>query len=104
MNSIDEISELVLKWGHDRGIIQNGSPQTQCLKLGSEYGELCDNIAKKRYDRAMDDLGDMLVVMFMIASQIDTTLGDCLRVAYDDIKDRKGFLNEQGVFVKESDV
>jgi hypothetical protein len=31
------------------------------------------------------------------------TLEHCLEVAYDDIKDRKGYLNKAGVFIKEGD-
>ena len=101
--SLDELSDRIVQWGRDRGIIDNGNPQTQCLKLMSEVGELSDNIAKGRYEAAKDDLGDIVVVVMMIASQIDSDLADCLRVAWDDIKDRKGFLNSQGVFVKEGD-
>ena len=102
--SLDELSELVVRWGIERKIIQNGNPQTQTLKLMSELGELADNIAKGRYNRALDDIGDMIVVLIMISAQINTDIGKCLRVAYNDIKDRKGYLNEEGVFVKEGDV
>ena len=102
--SLDELSELVVRWGIERKIIQNGNPQTQTLKLMSELGELADNIAKGRYNRALDDIGDMIVVLIMISAQINTDIGECLRVAYNDIKDRKGYLNADGIFVKEGDV
>ena len=102
--SLDELSELVVRWGIERKIIQNGNPQTQTLKLMSELGELADNIAKGRYNRALDDIGDMIVVRIMISAQINTDIGECLRVAYNDIKDRKGYLNADGIFVKEGDV
>jgi hypothetical protein len=39
----------------------------------------------------------------MIAHLIGTDITECLQVAYNDIKDRKGYLNKQGVFVKEGD-
>ena len=29
-----------------------------------------------------------------------TTLDECIEIAYNDIKDRKGFLNTDGVFIK----
>ena len=32
------------------------------------------------------------------------TLEECLKVAYNDIKDRKGHMNSHGVFIKEGDV
>ena len=79
----------------------NGTIPAQALKLVSEVGELADNVAKGRDVR--DDIGDCLVVLNNLALMNDTTLEECLQVAYDDIKDRKGYLNESGVFIKESD-
>lgn len=101
--TIDQLAEKVIEWGNARGIIDNGTPQAQTLKLMSEVGELADNIAKGRYEAAKDDIGDCIVVLIMIATQIDTSLGECLEVAYNDIKDRKGYLNSDGIFVKEGD-
>ena len=90
-----------IEWSEQRGIIKNSTPQIQCLKLGSEFGELCDNIAKGRDCR--DDLGDMLVVMTNIAKMKGYTLAECWDVAYSDIEDRKGYLNKDGIFIKEGD-
>jgi hypothetical protein len=33
----------------------------------------------------------------------NTTLEQCLAQAYDEIKDRKGYINELGIFIKEGD-
>jgi NTP pyrophosphatase (non-canonical NTP hydrolase) len=101
---MNELIDNIIKWGEDRKIIGNGTPQAQVLKLMSEAGELADNIGKKRYGRAMDDIGDCAVVLIMIASQIGVSFEDCLKIAYEDIKDRKGYLNEEGIFIKEGDV
>ena len=103
MNTLDELENKIIFWGMERGITVNGNPETQTLKLVSELGELAENIAKGRYEAAKDDIGDMIVVLIMIADLIGTDIRTCLKVAYDDIKDRKGFLNEHGVFVKEGD-
>ncbi|MDA9072312.1 hypothetical protein N9K75_00400 [bacterium] len=51
-----------------------------------------------------DDIGDCLVVLNNIALMHETTLAECLQVAYDDIKDRKGKMQPNGVFIKEWDV
>lgn len=102
--TLEELVERVIDWGHARGIIDNGNPLSQTLKLGSEFGELCDNIAKGRHEKAKDDIGDMIVVLCMIAAQIDTDLQECLSVAYSDIKDRGGYLNSDGIFIKEGDI
>jgi len=89
------------QWGLDRGIIQNGDALAQGLKLVSEMGELADNLAKDRCIK--DDIGDCMVVLTMLANMTDTPIEDCLAQAWGDIKDRKGFMNENGVFIKEDD-
>ena len=86
----------------NRGIVNNSTPLAQFAKLVSEIGELGDNIAKER--DVTDDIGDCLVVLNTLAIMNDTTLEECLKVAYDDIKDRKGRMNTHGVFIKEGDV
>ena len=44
----------------------------------------------------------VLSMLSMLAAIKGSTLAECLGVAYDDIKDRKGHM-ENGVFIKESD-
>jgi len=100
MNLI-KLEEKIVKWSSDRGIIQNGKASTQCLKLVSEVGELADHITKGL--DVKDDIGDCFVVLTNIARLSGTTLEECVNLAYEDIKDRKGFLNSQGNFIKESD-
>jgi len=101
---LNELVQLIEAWGVRTGLYDNSNPQVQCLKLGSEFGELCDNLAKGRYERAQDDVGDMIVVLIHIAKMIGVDLGKCVSVAYNDIKDRKGHFSEYGVFIKEGDV
>jgi NTP pyrophosphatase (non-canonical NTP hydrolase) len=98
----DELIHLISLWAMNRGIVNNSTPLAQFAKLVSEIGELGDNIAKER--DVTDDIGDCLVVLNTLAIMNDTTLEDCLKVAYDDIKDRKGHMNTHGVFIKEGDV
>jgi NTP pyrophosphatase (non-canonical NTP hydrolase) len=102
INDLNILEELTLQWAKDRGILQNSTPQIQGLKLVSEMGELADNLAKGRDIK--DDIGDCLVVLTNIANMSGTNLGECFAVAYEDIKDRKGFLNSDGIFIKEGDV
>ena len=97
----DELIHLISLWAMKRGIINNSTPLAQFAKLVSEIGELGDNIAKLR--DVTDDIGDCLVVLNTLAIMNDTTLEECLKVAYDDIKDRKGHMNSHGVFIKEGD-
>ena len=98
----EDLINKVNLWSMSRGIINNSTPLAQFAKLVSEVGELGDNIAKQR--DVTDDIGDCLVVLNTIAIMHDTTLEDCLNVAYEDIKDRKGHMNSEGIFIKEGDV
>jgi len=99
---MQELLNKCSQWSLSRGIITNGNKETQCLKLVSEIGELADNIAKGR--DVYDDIGDCLVVLNNLALMHETSLEECLAFAYEDIKDRKGYMNEKGVFIKESDI
>lgn len=101
MRGLVELRDLTLSWSYDRGILTNGNIKTQGLKLVSEVGELCDNIAKG--NNIEDDIGDCLVVLTNMAALAGTTLERCWEVAYEDIKDRKGFLNSDGTFIKSTD-
>ena len=100
-DSITNYFDKFKKWGLDRGIIQNGDTLAQGLKLVSEMGELADNLAKDRCIK--DDIGDCMVVLTMLANMTDTPIEDCLAQAWNDIKDRKGTMNEHGVFIKDGD-
>lgn len=99
MSKLELYVDLVTAWSRERGILANGKVTTQTLKLVSEMGELADNVAKGR--DVIDDIGDCLVVLNNIAVMSGTTLEACLKHAYNDIKDRKGYLNAEGVFIKQ---
>lgn len=91
----------VIRWAEDRGIIDNSDSKTQLLKAFSEMGELSDAIIKRDRAGVIDGLGDVLVCLLVVAALEDLDLSYCLKSAYNEIKDRKGFLNKEGVFIKE---
>lgn len=97
-----ELEDLIIKWSTDRKIIQNSDSKTQMLKAMSELGELADAINKRDTAGIVDGLGDVIVCLINVA-QIERigSLEGCLTAAYNEIKDRKGYLNESGVFIKE---
>ena len=95
-----ELIEKTSQWHHDRNLIDGATSKDQVLKLIQEMGELSDNVCKGNDIR--DDLGDMMVVMINIMKRNNITMEECLTVAYDDIKDRKGRMVD-GIFVKEGD-
>ena len=96
--NLNEYEENSLIWARERGILQNSSAKVQYIKLMEEAGELASNLLKGK--SVKDDIGDMLVVLTLMANMEDTTLGECWDVAWNDIKDRKGFLMPDGNFVK----
>lgn len=100
---MNQLITKVEKWAHDRNIIDGSTPTAQMLKLVEEMGELASGIAKNRRDVQADSIGDCLVVLIIIAEQLDMSIEQCLAIAYSDIKDRKGRMVD-GVFVKESDL
>lgn len=102
MENLTTLRDLTLHWADERGILKNGKVTTQALKLVSEVGELCDNVGKDRSIK--DDIGDCLVVLTNLAALSNLTLEQCWSHAYNEIKDRKGYLNDQGNFIKEGDI
>ena len=88
-------------WHENRNLIDGSSDKDQVLKLMQELGELSDSVCKGNDIR--DDLGDMMVVMINIMKRNNITMNECLTIAYNDIKDRKGRMVD-GIFVKESDL
>jgi len=64
-------------------------------------GELQDKAIKGK--NLSDDIAQIVNQLERIASAKGTTLLECWEEAYEDIKDRKGFLNGEGCFIKESD-
>lgn len=98
---MENLVKLIEQWHHDRNLIDGSTDKDQYLKLIQEAGELSDSICKGKDIR--DDIGDMMVVLINIMARNELSMDECLQVAYDDIKDRKGKMID-GVFVKESDL
>jgi len=95
---MDDLIKKCTDWSADRLIFVNGRRSTQMLKLMEEIGELASHLAKTQDIR--DDIGDALVVLNNLAIMSNTTLEECLHTAYEQIKDRRGYLNGNGVFIK----
>jgi NTP pyrophosphatase (non-canonical NTP hydrolase) len=96
----------VRKWGEGKDIIipsNKDQALKQVDKLQEELEELRAEIEAGEIYKAMMELGDCIVVAEMIAANLQTTQEDCLTLAWDKIKDRKG-KTINGTFVKESDL
>ena len=101
MKSYRELEMLVIQWGEARRIVQNSTPMAQYKKTREEVGELHDALHNNDREAMKDAYGDILVTLIMGCATADLDLVSCLEHAYNQIKDRKGYLTPDGIFVKE---
>lgn len=95
---METLINKAIQWHHDRNLIDGSTDAAQHTKLVEEVKELETNILLSQ--PVADDIGDILVVLINIATRNNLSLSECLQVAYNDIKDRKGKMVD-GIFVKE---
>lgn len=98
----DDITELIKKWATDRNVT-DGDAKSQMVKLLEEAGELAEGINKNKQELIIDSIGDVYVVLVILCMQLGLDINDCIKAAYEEIKDRKGKLIN-GLFVKEEDL
>ncbi len=98
--SYQKIENLVIMWGEARGIVQNSNNMAQAIKTLEEVTELLEAIHKGDRAAQIDAYGDILVTLIIGCATADLNLVTCLESAYNQIKDRKGHLDAQGVFHK----
>lgn len=99
---MQDLTELIRQWATDRNL-NTADPNKQILKLGEEFGELCQGLAKNNASQVYDSIGDMYVVMVILSMQLGVSVEECVSYAYDEIKDRRGKMVD-GIFVKEADL
>lgn len=68
-----------------------------------EVGEIAEGMAKNRPEQIKDSIGDAYVTLVILAMQQGLDIKDCIKAAYEEIKDRKGETVD-GVFIKEDDL
>lgn len=106
----DTLTDLVAKineWADERNLKQ-ADPKIQWMRITEEVGEIRDVLLKptKFTDPQMalkDAVGDTLVTIIVLAHQLDLDINECLNIAYEEIKNRKGKMIN-GTFVKEDDL
>lgn len=100
--NLDQLTKAIKVWAENRNL-HTADPNKQVLKLGEEFGELCQGMVKGNAPQVIDSIGDMYVVLTILSMQLNVDIKDCVDFAYSEIKNRKGkMLN--GVFVKEADL
>ena len=101
--TFESLQDAIIQWGYVRNIISTKNTPKQFMKVTEELGELAEGINKDNQGQIKDSLGDILVTLIILSKDLDVDLLDCLRGAYDVIKDRTG-KTVNGVFVKEEDL
>lgn len=99
--SYREIEIHIIRWAEARRIIPNSTPQAQLLKAFEEMGELASGVGKKNREATIDAVGDVMVCLINMCALLDIDLVRCMEHAYEQIKDRKGTLTPEGIFIKE---
>jgi NTP pyrophosphatase (non-canonical NTP hydrolase) len=110
--TVDELTGLIVQWGIDRQILSNSNPLAQSRKTIEEVHEFIEAATRYECIRGDEDhtailnglkdaAGDIYVTLVMAMGSIGIDMRDCIEQAYNEIKDRKGYLRADGVFVKE---
>ena len=99
--SFADVEMKTIQWGEARGIVQNSTPYAQAKKTQEELYELFEAIEDGDREAMADAYGDILVTLVMGCATADLDLVTCFQGAYNEIKNRKGFLNKEGIFVKQ---
>jgi NTP pyrophosphatase (non-canonical NTP hydrolase) len=100
---INEQFDRIRTWADARNLIEGSKPVNQVSKLVEELGELATGVNKGKMDLIADGIGDAVVVLTILAKQCNMNIEDCIDVAWNEIKDRKGKMVD-GIFVKEEDL
>src|SRR5690625_1043420 len=79
--NLDEVESMTITdkirgWAYDRNL-HEAEPSKQALKLGEEFGELFEGLAKNNEDLTKDANGVMYVVMTNLLELHVITVGEC---------------------------
>ena len=99
-----QVFTKIRDWAKARNLINGSDSFRQLAKLVEETGELAADISKgRKRGKIADSIGDCVVVLTILAAQNGLKIEDCIAQAYDEIKERRGVMQD-GVFVKEEDM
>jgi len=94
------MKENIINWAKNKDLLMPENNHKQFTKLVEEVGELASGIAKNDLIKIIDSIGDIQVVLIILAKQYDLDIDVCLDAAWHEIKERKG-KTVNGIFVKE---
>lgn len=92
----------VMQWAQARGIYENGTALGQAKKTLEEAAELVAAVTANDRAEIADAIGDVMVTLINVGVLTDMDVRQCFYNAYKVIEHRKGYMNKDGQFVKES--
>lgn len=106
-NTFSDLITKINEWADERNLKQ-ADPKIQWMRVTEEVGEIRDVLLKptkftEPQAALKDAIGDTLVTIIVLAHQLDLDVTECLSIAYEEIKNRKGKM-VNGTFVKEEDL
>ena len=106
-NTLSGLITKINDWADERNLKQ-ADPKIQWMRITEEVGEIRDVLLKptkftEPQVALKDAIGDTLVTIIVLAHQLDLDVTECLSIAYEEIKNRKGKM-VNGTFVKEEDL
>lgn len=99
---MNDLIKRVEEWAVEREL-DKADPYKQILKVVEEVGEISGALARKNIKEAQVEIGDGIVTLIILSMQLNMDVYDCLDLAYDKIKNRKG-KTINGIYVKEEDL
>ena len=90
----------ILAWAEPKGLLNSELAPQQFMKLSEEVGELANAILKGNKIEQIDALGDIKVVITILAEQLGFDIDECEEIAYQEIKNRTG-KTINGTFIKD---
>jgi NTP pyrophosphatase (non-canonical NTP hydrolase) len=95
--TFEVLSSGICQWAKERDI---NNPSNQLLKVFEEAGELSASYLKGKTAEEKDAVGDVLVTLIIYCNIRGLNLNECLSLAWNEIKNRKG-VNVNGTFIKD---
>jgi NTP pyrophosphatase (non-canonical NTP hydrolase) len=82
MKTLNELQPLIIQWAREKDLIKLENAPKQRLKLLEEVGETARAILKNDVKEVKDGLGDIFVVLVILAEQLESVLN----IEFDTIK------------------
>lgn len=102
-DNITDLIEKINEWAISKGL-NKGNPKIEWMKVTEEVGEIRDVFLKPNdFDdpemSLKDAIGDSIVTLAVLCLQLGYDVEECLKIAYNNIKDRQGVMIDDN-FVK----